>query len=70
MSPLMLADQRQQVYSLRGAGMRGAWVSDMVWRREDLNGALEERQVCVCVCMSVSVHVCILYACVVVYICA
>ena len=34
------------------------WVSDVVGRWEDLNGALEERQVCVC-------GVCVVCACVV-----
>jgi len=42
------------------------WVSDVVERWEDLNGALEERQVCVhvcvwcaCVCLCVCVCVCV-----------
>ena len=33
------------------------WVSDVVGRWEDLNGALEERQVSVCVCVYVCVGV-------------
>jgi len=57
--------------------MRGAWFSDMVWRREDLNGALEERQVCVrvyececaCVyfiCMCGGIYLCLIFRYVVV----